>query len=91
MTGAGTPYEQLLEEKTVTWWMLETLKTLDRRLVKILQARFGLDGGREKTLDEIGRQLGITRERVRQLQNIARCNQLRAADEGAGKSRARAS
>jgi RNA polymerase primary sigma factor len=37
----------------------------------ILRERFALDGGREKTLDEIGQKFGVTRERIRQLQNIA--------------------
>jgi RNA polymerase primary sigma factor len=36
-----------------------------------LRARFGLDGGPEQTLEEVGRKCGLTRERVRQLQNIA--------------------
>ena len=33
--------------------------------------RFGLDGGSEKTLEEVGERFGVTRERVRQIQNIA--------------------
>jgi len=37
----------------------------------ILRERFALDGGQEKTLDEIGQKFGVTRERIRQLQNIA--------------------
>ncbi len=37
----------------------------------ILQYRFGLDGGSEKTLEEVGAKFGVTRERVRQIQNIA--------------------
>jgi hypothetical protein len=40
--------------------------------------RFGLDGSRPKTLEEVGRKFGITRERIRQLQNIALAK-LRAA------------
>ena len=38
--------------------------------------RFGLDGGTEKTLEEVGEKFGVTRERVRQIQNIA-LNKLR--------------
>jgi RNA polymerase primary sigma factor len=37
----------------------------------ILRERFALDGGKEKTLDEIGQKFGVTRERIRQVQNIA--------------------
>jgi RNA polymerase primary sigma factor len=72
---ADTPYEQL-EEKTVTKMLREMVKTLDPREATILQYRFGLDGGSEKTLEEVGEKFGVTRERVRQIQNIA-LNKLR--------------
>ncbi len=67
---ADTPYEQL-EEKTVTRMLQEMVKTLDTREATILRARFGLDGGPQKTLEEVGQKFGVTRERVRQIQNIA--------------------
>src|ERR1700719_2918951 len=67
---ADTPYEQL-EEKTVTRMLQEMVKTLDPREATILRARFGLDGGSERTLEEVGEKFGVTRERVRQIQNIA--------------------
>ncbi|MDB6036972.1 MAG: RpoD family polymerase sigma factor [Verrucomicrobiales bacterium] len=67
---ADTPYEQL-EEKTVTRMLQEMVKTLDQREATILRYRFGLDGGSEKTLEEVGQKFGVTRERVRQIQNIA--------------------
>ena len=67
---ADTPYEQL-EEKTVTRMLQEMVKTLDPREATILRYRFGLDGGTEKTLEEVGQKFGVTRERVRQIQNIA--------------------
>ena len=67
---ADTPYEQL-EGKTVTKMLQEMVKTLDTREATILRARFGLDGGPEKTLEEVGAKFGVTRERVRQIQNIA--------------------
>jgi RNA polymerase primary sigma factor len=72
---ADTPYQQL-EEKTVTKMLREMVKTLDPREATILQFRFGLDGGSEKTLEEVGAKFGVTRERVRQIQNIA-LNKLR--------------
>ncbi|MSU63101.1 MAG: RNA polymerase sigma factor RpoD/SigA [Pedosphaera sp.] len=72
---AETPYEKL-EEKTVTKMLQEMVKTLDSREATILRYRFGLDGGAEKTLEEVGEKFGVTRERVRQIQNIA-LNKLR--------------
>ncbi|NOT07762.1 MAG: RNA polymerase sigma factor RpoD/SigA [Gemmatimonadales bacterium] len=47
------------------------LRTLTARDAKVLRLYFGLDGGREHTLEEIGDLLGITRERVRQLRDRA--------------------
>jgi RNA polymerase primary sigma factor len=67
---ADSPYEQL-EDKTINRMLEEMLKTLDPREATILQYRFGLDGGSEKTLEEVGQKFGVTRERVRQIQNIA--------------------
>ena len=55
------------------------LGTLPARDARILMLYFGLDGGREHTLDEIGKMLGVTRERVRQLRDRA----LRRLREGA--------
>jgi RNA polymerase primary sigma factor len=72
---ADTPYEKL-EDKTVTRMLQEMVKTLDAREATILRYRFGLDGGPEKTLEEVGQKFGVTRERVRQIQNIA-LNKLR--------------
>jgi RNA polymerase primary sigma factor len=72
---ASSPYEEL-EEKTVTDMLREMVKTLDDRESTILRYRFGLDGGPEKTLEEVGAKFGVTRERVRQIQNIA-LNKLR--------------
>ena len=46
-------------------------RTLPPRDAKVLRLYFGLDGGREHTLEEIGGMLGVTRERVRQLRDRA--------------------
>lgn len=67
---ATTPYEDL-EDQTITRMLQEMVKTLDPREATILRYRFGLDGGSEKTLEEVGEKFGVTRERVRQIQNIA--------------------
>jgi RNA polymerase primary sigma factor len=47
------------------------LDVLDDRERKIINSRFGLDGHKTKTLEEVGVKFGVTRERIRQLQNIA--------------------
>lgn len=67
---AGTPY-LALESKTNGNLVLELMGGLDDREVAILRQRFGLDGGDEKTLEEIGVQFGVTRERIRQIEDKA--------------------
>jgi len=59
----------------------QALSTLQRRDAKVLRLYFGLDGGREHTLEEIGGMLGVTRERVRQLRDRA-LKRLRDGDVG---------
>jgi RNA polymerase primary sigma factor len=76
---AATPYEQL-EEKTNASMMRQLIARLKPRELEILRQRFGLDGGEQKTLDEVGLNLGLTRERIRQLQNAA-MKKLRAGVE----------
>ena len=46
----------------------EVLKTLPPREVRILQLRYGLLDGQAYTLEEVGRKMGVTRERVRQIE-----------------------
>jgi RNA polymerase primary sigma factor len=72
---AENPYEQL-EEKTVMKMLGEMVAKLSDRERAILEYRFGLKGDPEKTLDEVGEKFGVTRERVRQIQNNA-LNKLR--------------
>jgi RNA polymerase primary sigma factor len=48
-----------------------SLQTLSSREVQILQLRFGLDNSEERTLEQVGNKLSVTRERVRQIQNSA--------------------
>ena len=51
--------------------LAHALAQLDERAREVLVLRFGLDGDAPKTLDEVGRRLDATRERVRQLENHA--------------------
>ena len=67
---ATTPYEDL-EEKTNADLVRKIIGILDPREMTILRYRFGLDGGGEKTLEEVGEKFGVTRERIRQIQNVA--------------------
>ena len=68
--GAQTPFEWL-RDKNLRSEVDGLIALLDSREKKILSQRFGLDGGKAKTLEDVGKDFGITRERIRQLQNIA--------------------
>ena len=46
----------------------EVLETLTAREEKVLRLRFGLDDGRSRTLEEVGQEFGVTRERIRQIE-----------------------
>jgi RNA polymerase primary sigma factor len=61
--------------------LLRALSRLDDRLATVVTLRFGLDGEKPKTLEEVGEVLGITRERVRQLETRA-LRELRQAAPG---------
>jgi len=54
---------QLLKEK-----MEDVLENLTIREKKVLQLRFGLEDGRPRTLEEVGQEFGVTRERIRQIE-----------------------
>ena len=54
---------QLLKEQ-----IDDVLSTLSEREKRVLQLRFGLEDGRSRTLEEVGREFGVTRERIRQIE-----------------------
>ena len=66
----GDPEEQAME-RFLSEQIDTALSSLTPRDAKVLRLYFGLDGGREHTLEEIGGMLGVTRERVRQLRDRA--------------------
>ena len=60
-----------LADKNLHNQLDDLLGVLDEREHRIIDARFGLDGKKPMTLEEVGREFGVTRERIRQLQNVA--------------------
>ena len=76
----GDPEAQAMD-KFLSVEIETALRTLPPRDAKVLRLYFGLEGGREHTLEEIGSMLGVTRERVRQLRDRA-LKRLREGDVG---------
>ncbi len=60
---ADVAADQLLKEQVD-----EVLHTLSDRECRVLQLRFGIVDGRSPTLEEVGREFGVTRERIRQIE-----------------------
>ena len=48
--------------------LAEVLKTLTPREEKVLRLRFGLEDGRSRTLEKVGKEFNVTRERIRQIE-----------------------
>jgi RNA polymerase primary sigma factor len=71
----------MLSDKNLRKAVMDLLHVLDERELKIITLRFGLDGKKEMTLEEVGRKFKVTRERIRQLQNIALRKIKRALDK----------
>ena len=67
---AENPLESL-SEKNLHGELDGLLSVLDKRERRIIDERFGLTGKTPMTLEEVGSEFGVTRERIRQLQNVA--------------------
>jgi RNA polymerase primary sigma factor len=67
---AKTPDLEMVEADDLQH-VLQLLDKMDKREATVLRMRFGLDDEEPKTLKEIGERLGLTRERVRQIENEA--------------------
>jgi RNA polymerase primary sigma factor len=67
---AQTPFE-LLRDKNLRGELGALLKVLNDREKKIISQRFGLGNGKPKTLEDVAKNFSVTRERIRQLQNVA--------------------
>jgi RNA polymerase sigma factor (sigma-70 family) len=62
--GAGVSQGELRSEVEIV------LSTLSERESAVIRLRFGLDDGRQRTLDEVGREFGLSRERIRQIEKV---------------------
>ena len=70
-TEAADPVYEETHQKMLCEAINEVLARLETRVSYIIKARYGLDGMPAKTLEAIGADLGITRERVRQIETVA--------------------
>jgi RNA polymerase sigma factor (sigma-70 family) len=70
---------EIVEREALSGELDRVLDHLPEREARILRLRFGLHDGRQRTLDEVGAELGLTRERIRQLEKEA-LGKLRAPD-----------
>jgi len=77
---ALTPYD-LMQNSNLRKTVMDQLPLLEDRERKIIALRFGLDGKKELTLEEIGKKFKVTRERIRQLQNIGLRKILKAIEK----------
>jgi RNA polymerase sigma factor (sigma-70 family) len=62
--GGGASHGELRSEVEIV------LSTLSERESAVIRLRFGLDDGRQRTLDEVGREFGLSRERIRQIEKV---------------------
>lgn len=69
-TGAVSPFEKV-EAVLLHEAIEEVLSTLTEREEKVIRLRFGLDDSTPRTLEEVGHEFGITRERIRQIESKA--------------------
>jgi RNA polymerase sigma factor (sigma-70 family) len=69
-TGAPSPFD-VVADRMLPAEVDKLLSRLDERESRILKLRYGLDRGEPRTLDEVGRELHLTRERIRQIERSA--------------------
>ena len=80
---ANSIFDDVIEEKNLSEYylketmfkimylkeqLLEIMDTLSPREKKVLKMRFGIDNGRPRTLEEVGKEFDVTRERIRQIE-----------------------
>jgi RNA polymerase primary sigma factor len=79
--GQITPEDAMMESDSLHH-VMGMLATMDQREATVLRMRFGLDNQEPRTLKEIGEQLGLTRERVRQIETEALNRMADSMEEG---------
>jgi RNA polymerase primary sigma factor len=79
--GQMTPEDAMMESDSLHH-VMGMLATMDQREATVLRMRFGLDNHEPRTLKEIGEQLGLTRERVRQIETEALNRMADSMEEG---------
>ena len=65
---AGSQPAEAVSQAMLRQQLMDILDTLSPREAKVLRLRYGLDDGRPRTLEEVGREFNVTRERVRQIE-----------------------
>jgi DNA-directed RNA polymerase sigma subunit (sigma70/sigma32) len=79
LDATAPPASEVVERQEMSGELDRVLDTLPDREALIIRLRFGLEDGRPRTLDQVGAELGLTRERIRQLEKEA-LGKLRAPD-----------
>jgi RNA polymerase primary sigma factor len=59
---------ELVNQRALREQLKEVLKTLTPREEKVIRLRYGIDDGRARTLEEVGKEFNVTRERIRQIE-----------------------
>jgi RNA polymerase primary sigma factor len=67
----ATNLESAAEQRLLADQIRDTLMTLSPRERRVIERRFGLSGDNDETLTAIGREIGVTRERIRQIESTA--------------------
>jgi RNA polymerase primary sigma factor len=67
----ATNLESAAEQRLLADQIRDTLMTLSPRERRVIERRFGLTGDNDETLTAIGREIGVTRERIRQIESTA--------------------
>lgn len=65
---SGSQPAEAVSQAMLRQQLMEILGTLSEREAKVLRLRYGLDDGRPRTLEEVGKEFNVTRERVRQIE-----------------------
>lgn len=65
---SGSQPAEAVSQAMLRQQLMEILDTLSDREAKVLRLRYGLDDGRPRTLEEVGKEFNVTRERVRQIE-----------------------